>query len=173
MSSCERRDLATPTCAASRQRGHRYTTRSDTETILHAYEEYGTKCVTHLRDVRHRDLGCKATPAVPGARPHGKKPSIIVCSAPVRRHAGVRLGLKAVLAHLDVLGRLDGGRWWITSRGVRARSTLHLLGISSSSAHTPCSRTATSRSRNTGMFVCRARGAARTKQPTWIARWDS
>jgi asparagine synthase (glutamine-hydrolysing) len=31
------------------QAGHRYTTRSDTETILHAYEEYGPACVLHLR----------------------------------------------------------------------------------------------------------------------------
>ncbi|HEX8818125.1 MAG TPA: asparagine synthase (glutamine-hydrolyzing) [Terriglobales bacterium] len=30
-------------------RGHRYRTRSDTETILHLYEEYGTDCVNHLR----------------------------------------------------------------------------------------------------------------------------
>jgi asparagine synthase (glutamine-hydrolysing) len=29
--------------------GHRYTTRSDTETILHAYEQYGPECVTRLR----------------------------------------------------------------------------------------------------------------------------
>jgi asparagine synthase (glutamine-hydrolysing) len=29
-------------------RGHRYRTRSDTETILHLYEEYGTDCVNHL-----------------------------------------------------------------------------------------------------------------------------
>jgi len=29
--------------------GHRYTSRSDTETILHAYEEYGADCVTRLR----------------------------------------------------------------------------------------------------------------------------
>jgi asparagine synthase (glutamine-hydrolysing) len=29
--------------------GHRYTTRSDTETILHAYEEYGPACVDKLR----------------------------------------------------------------------------------------------------------------------------
>jgi asparagine synthase (glutamine-hydrolysing) len=29
--------------------GHRYTTRSDTETILHAAEEYGIDCVTRLR----------------------------------------------------------------------------------------------------------------------------
>ncbi len=31
------------------RRGHRYTTNSDTETILHAYEEYGVDCVKHLR----------------------------------------------------------------------------------------------------------------------------
>src|SRR5215471_18845908 len=29
--------------------GHRYTTRSDTETILHAYEQYGPSCVQKLR----------------------------------------------------------------------------------------------------------------------------
>ena len=31
------------------RRGHRYATRSDTETILHLYEEYGDDCVHHLR----------------------------------------------------------------------------------------------------------------------------
>jgi asparagine synthase (glutamine-hydrolysing) len=30
-------------------RGHRYRTRSDTETIVHLYEEYGRHCVKHLR----------------------------------------------------------------------------------------------------------------------------
>jgi asparagine synthase (glutamine-hydrolysing) len=30
-------------------RGHRYRTRSDTETIVHLYEEYGNDCVKHLR----------------------------------------------------------------------------------------------------------------------------
>lgn len=30
-------------------RGHRFMTGSDCETIVHAYEEYGTECVTHLR----------------------------------------------------------------------------------------------------------------------------
>jgi asparagine synthase (glutamine-hydrolysing) len=30
-------------------RGHTFKTNSDTETILHAYEEYGAACVTHLR----------------------------------------------------------------------------------------------------------------------------
>ena len=31
------------------QRGHRYRTHSDTETIIHLYEEYGRDCVQHLR----------------------------------------------------------------------------------------------------------------------------
>lgn len=30
-------------------RGHRYRTRSDTESIVHLYEEYGSDCVQHLR----------------------------------------------------------------------------------------------------------------------------
>ena len=30
-------------------RGHRYRTRSDTETIVHLYEQYGNDCVQHLR----------------------------------------------------------------------------------------------------------------------------
>jgi len=39
------RDLAAELAAA----GHTFKTRSDTETILHAYEEYGEDCVHHLR----------------------------------------------------------------------------------------------------------------------------
>src|SRR5258708_16252118 len=31
------------------RRGHRYATTSDTETILHLYEEYGDDCVHHMR----------------------------------------------------------------------------------------------------------------------------
>jgi asparagine synthase (glutamine-hydrolysing) len=46
--------------------GHRYTTRCDTETILHAYEEFGEDCVTRFRgmfafaiwDERTRTLFC-------------------------------------------------------------------------------------------------------------------
>ena len=31
------------------KRGHRYRTKSDTETIVHLYEQYGRDCVRHLR----------------------------------------------------------------------------------------------------------------------------
>ena len=48
------------------QCGHRYATNSDTETILHLYEEYGADCVHHLRgmfafaiwDTRRKKLFC-------------------------------------------------------------------------------------------------------------------
>ncbi len=47
-------------------KGHHYRTRSDTETIVHLYEEYGLRCVEHLRgmfafaiwDRRKRVLFC-------------------------------------------------------------------------------------------------------------------
>ena len=35
--------------AQMEERGHRYRTKSDTETVVHLYEEYGRDCVKHLR----------------------------------------------------------------------------------------------------------------------------
>jgi len=32
-----------------RERGHQFRTQTDTEVIVHAYEEYGNRCVEHLR----------------------------------------------------------------------------------------------------------------------------
>jgi asparagine synthase (glutamine-hydrolysing) len=44
------------------QLGHVYRTKSDTETIVHAYEQWGDDCVAALpRDVRVRDLGRAAS----------------------------------------------------------------------------------------------------------------
>ncbi len=44
------RSLITPTLRPELEKaGHRYTTRCDTETIVHAYEEYGPDCVRRFR----------------------------------------------------------------------------------------------------------------------------
>ena len=87
------------------KRGHTYSTNSDTETILHAYEEYGVDCVKHLRgmfaiaiwDAKHSRLFL--------ARDRfGKKPLYYA-------HHGRRLvfgsELKAVLAFPDVPRRVS------------------------------------------------------------------
>ena len=61
------------------QAGHRYTTRCDTETILHAYEEYGADCVTALpRHVCVRDLGQRRRDTVLRARPAGHQAVLLL-----------------------------------------------------------------------------------------------
>ena len=48
--------------------GHRYRTRSDTETIVHAYEEWGDECVRSIPwHVRLRHLGRAPAAAAAGA----------------------------------------------------------------------------------------------------------
>ena len=52
-------------------RGHRYSTHSDTETVIHLFEEYGAECVQHLRGMfafaiwnrEYEDAFCCARPA--------------------------------------------------------------------------------------------------------------
>jgi len=57
------------------QAGHRYRTRCDTETILHAYEQYGTGCVTHFRGMFAFAIWDKNTRTLFCARDRlGKKP---------------------------------------------------------------------------------------------------
>ena len=91
------------------RRGHRYVTRSDTETILHAYEEYGTRCVTHLRGMFAIAIWDSRRSRLFLARDRmGKKPlyySVLGTGRDARLVFGSEL--KAVLAHPDVLRRLD------------------------------------------------------------------
>ena len=65
------------------QAGHRYQTRCDTETILHAYEHYGPDCVTRFRGmfcVRH--LGQKHAHAVLRTRPSRQKALLLLLGWP-------------------------------------------------------------------------------------------
>lgn len=82
-------------------RGHRFRTHSDTEAIVHAYEEFGSSCVDHLRgmfafaiwDERARKLFIARDRA-------GKKPLYYT----VTREGTLVFGseLKSLLAHPDV-----------------------------------------------------------------------
>jgi len=57
------------------QAGHRYRTRCDTETILHAYEQYGPDCVTQFRGMFSFAIWNKETRTLFCARDRlGKKP---------------------------------------------------------------------------------------------------
>ena len=60
---------------ALEQAGHRYRTRCDTETILHAYEQYGPDCVTRFRGMFSFAIWDKDTRTLFCARDRlGKKP---------------------------------------------------------------------------------------------------
>jgi asparagine synthase (glutamine-hydrolysing) len=89
--------------------GHRYRTHSDTETILHAYEEYGTGCVKHLRGMFAIAIWDAPRRRLFLARDRmGKKPLYYSIAG---GGAGARLifgsELKAVLAHPGVARRVD------------------------------------------------------------------
>lgn len=56
-------------------RGHQFATNSDTEVIVHAYEEYGDECVTHLRGMFVFALWDRKQQRLLAARDrYGKKP---------------------------------------------------------------------------------------------------
>lgn len=55
--------------------GHRYTTRCDTESLIHAYQEFGTECLTHLNGMFSFVLYDRRRNVLFGARDRmGQKP---------------------------------------------------------------------------------------------------
>jgi len=71
-------------------RGHRYVTHSDTETIIHLYEEYGADCVRHLRGMFAFAIWNRATKTLFIApRPAGHQAPVLPIDAGT---AAVRIG---------------------------------------------------------------------------------
>lgn len=89
-------------------RGYRFKTNSDTETILHAYEEYGTDCVRHLRGMFAFAIWDKNDESLYIARDRvGKKPLF---------YSHTRAGnfifgseLKTLLTHGEISREIDHG----------------------------------------------------------------
>jgi asparagine synthase (glutamine-hydrolysing) len=88
--------------------GHRYTTNSDTETILHAYEEYGDEFVTHLRGMFAIAIWDRTRRRLVLARDRmGKKPLYYTVPSGPSGRLAFGSELKAVLALGDVEKRVD------------------------------------------------------------------
>ena len=87
------------------RKGHRFKTRSDTETILHLYEEYGEACVSRLRGMFAFAIWDTRTEALFAARDRlGEKPLYYTVQDGALIFASE---LKAILVHPDVQRRLD------------------------------------------------------------------
>ncbi|MGH9872016.1 MAG: asparagine synthase (glutamine-hydrolyzing) [Pyrinomonadaceae bacterium] len=87
-------------------RGHQFKTRSDTETIVHAYEEYGESCVKHLRGMFAFALWDDKSRKLFIARDRaGKKPLYYTTTQNGTFVFGSEL--KALLQHPDVSREVD------------------------------------------------------------------
>src|SRR5262245_46886042 len=85
--------------------GHRYASRSDTETILHAYEEYGAGCVDKLRGMFGFAIWDQRRRRIFLARDRmGKKPVYYFWNGRVLVFGSE---IKAVLAHPEVRAQFD------------------------------------------------------------------
>ena len=91
--------------ATLRARGHRFSTSSDTEVIVHAWEEFGEDCLTHFNGMFALVLWDSERQTLFAARDrmgekplyYAERPGVFVFGSEVR----------AVLAHPDIGGELD------------------------------------------------------------------
>src|ERR1700693_3696594 len=87
------------------QAGHRYTTRSDTETILHSFEQYGPDCVLRLRGMFAFAIWDKNSRKLFCARDRlGKKPFYYYWDGRLFAFASE---IKALLEHPSISPNLD------------------------------------------------------------------
>ena len=85
--------------------GHRYTNRSDSETILHSYEQYGTDCVSRFRGMFAFAIWDKTARRLFCARDRlGKKPLYYYWDGRVFAFASE---IKALLAHPAISPQLE------------------------------------------------------------------
>src|ERR1700687_1320915 len=85
--------------------GHQYRTRCDTETILHAYEEYGPDCVTRFRGMFSFAIWDKNARTLFCARDRlGKKPFYYYRDGRLLAFASE---IKALLEHPDISPRFE------------------------------------------------------------------
>jgi len=85
--------------------GHQYRTRCDTETILHAYEQYGPDCVTHFRGMFAFAIWDKNSRTLFCARDRlGKKPFYYFWDGRLFAFASE---IKALLEHPAISPRFD------------------------------------------------------------------
>jgi asparagine synthase (glutamine-hydrolysing) len=88
------------------ERGHRFKTNSDTETILHAYEEYGADCLKHLRGMFAFAIWDKTDESLFIARDRvGKKPLFYALTEKENFVFGSEL--KVLLEHGEISKEID------------------------------------------------------------------
>ena len=105
-------------------RGHVFRTRSDTETIVHAYEEWGTECVTRFRGMFAFAIWDANQERLFLARDrYGKKPVYLYEQPGLLLFASE---VKAILAFPGVVARVDGAALpeYLQYRYVPAPATL-------------------------------------------------